>query len=281
MQIKIAVQRVSASSPNDPQVKSFHALLKNSINRIKNPETHISFQVLNKGLNRLREFESTFLHSINDREVLEGVIQAERAGYDGVLIYCFSDPLLTEAKQAVDIPVIGLAQSSFFFASLIGAKFGLVAISQESAARNEELISRYGMRERAVLPVKSMPISPEEQSKMITDARQGVHAFKEVAREYIKAGAEVLIPACGVMIVALQHCPGCKNLPHGLIEVDGVPILDCIGVGIKMVEAFVALKKGGAPWISRKGLFAKPAHETLQKARAKFPYLGSGVWVDE
>lgn len=281
MEKKIVIQRVSAGNPNDPRFKNFHALMKKSIDQVKNPETRIAFQVLNRGLNQLREFESTYLHAINDREMLEGIILAERSGYDGALIYCFSDPLLTEAKQAVNIPVIGLAQASLYFASFVGAKFGLIAISRESAARNEELICKYGMREKAILPLRPMPISPEAQGKMIMDSREGVNAFREVAREYIQAGAEVLIPACGVMILALQHCPGCEDLPQGLTEVDGVPILDCLGAAVKMTEAWVDLQKGGSPWISRKGLFARPDNETLEKARAKFPYLGSGVWVDE
>lgn len=281
MEKKIVIQRVSAGNPQEPRFKNFHALMRQSFERVKDPDTRIAFQVLNRGLNQLSEFESTYLHAINDREMLEGIIQAEKSGYDGVLIYCFSDPLLTEAKQAVNIPVVGLAQASLHLASFMGAKFGLIAISRESAARNEELISKYGLREKAILPIRPMPISPEAQGKMIVDSREGVKAFREVAREYIKAGAEVLIPACGVMMLALQHCPGCEDLPQGLKEVDGVPILDCLGAAIKMTEAWVALKKGGSPWISRKGLFAQPDKETSEKARAKFPYLGSGVWVDE
>ncbi len=280
MKKKIAVQRVSALPPGE-RIRHFHSLLRISIDRVRDKETEISFQVLNRGLSSLAEFESSYLHALNDREILEGILQAEKAGFDGVLLYCFSDPLLTEAKQAVDIPIIGLAQASLMLASFMGAKFGLVAISRESAARNEEMIARYGLRDRAVLPIRSLPISPEEQGKMVTDAREGVRAFREVAREYIRAGAEVLIPACGVVMVGLQHCPGCEDLPDGLREVDGVPVLNCIGAGIKMTELIVALKQGGSPWISRRGLFARPDLSLMANARSKFPYLGSGVWVDE
>ena len=53
MEKKIVIQRVSAGNPNDPRFKSFHALMRKSIDRVKNPETRIAFQVLNRGLNQL------------------------------------------------------------------------------------------------------------------------------------------------------------------------------------------------------------------------------------
>jgi len=68
----------------------------------------------------------------------------------------------------------------------------------------------------------------------LMDAHREIKAFKEVAGELVADGADVLIPACGLMSPALLLAPGAeKEYPNGLTEVDGVPVMDAIGAAIK------------------------------------------------
>jgi Asp/Glu/hydantoin racemase len=251
-------------------------LLKRVVELVKDKDTEVKIRFLKKGMTDPNAFPFSFLHFINDREVLEAILETEKDGFDSVLIYCFSDPTVTEARQAMNIPVFGLAQPSMLTAQMMGGRFGVIAMSPESAWRNEELMGKYGLREKVILPIRRMPIPPSEQARMIEDAHDGIEAFKEVARAYIRDGAEVIIPACGTVALALRTAPGCPELPNGLTEVDGVPIIDVVACGVKWAEMMVALKKAGSPWISRAGLYTRPPVELIEATRRRIPYRGSG-----
>jgi Asp/Glu/hydantoin racemase len=276
MGTRLLIQRVTAGDPSSPHSQAYLSLLKKVIERVKDKDTEVRIRLLKKGMTDPNAFPYSFLHFINDREVLEAILEAEKDGFDSVLVYCFSDPAITEARQAMNIPVFGLAQPAMLTAQMMGGRFGVVAMSSESARRNEELMVKYGLREKVILPIRRMPIPPSEQAEMIEDAHDGIEVFKEVAKAYIKDGAEVIIPACGTLALALRIAPGCAELPNGLTEVDGVPILDVVGCAIKWTEMVVGLKRAGSPWISRAGLYTRPPVELVEASRGKIPYRGSG-----
>lgn len=277
MKKRILIQRIAASNPESQTTKTYEKLLRQNCNLAKNQDTEITIRLLRRGLNRLEEFAYSHLHFLNDREVFEAVLQGEKDGFDAAIVYCFSDPALDEMRQAIRIPIIGLGQSSMMTASLMGAKFGLVAMSTASIARNEQLARKYGFFDKIVSPIRPLPLSLIEQEKMILSAGAGIEAFKEVAREYIREGAEVLIAACGALSLALKFCPGCPVLTEGLLELDGVPIVDSVSSAVKLAEMLVDFKAAGIPWISRKAGYSQPAEEISVEAFRKMGYQFGGV----
>lgn len=82
------------------------------------------------------------------------------------------------------------------------------------------------------------------------------------------------------MVLANILCvaPGCEEFPHGVTEVDGVPIFDVISAAVRMAEVLVSMKRAGIPWISRKRTFKQPSEDVVRAAAANFPYHGSGSW---
>jgi len=277
MKKKILIQRIAASNPEAQTTKTYEALLRKNCELVKDGDTEITIRLLRRGLNRLQEFAYSHLHYLNDREVFEAVLQGEKDGFDAVIVYCFSDPALDEMRQALRIPIIGLGQSSMMTASLMGAKFGLVAMSPASVARNEQLARRYGFFEKIISPIRPLPLSLIEQEKMITNASAGLDAFQRIGREYIQEGAEVLIAACGALNLVLKFCPGCSELPDGMSELDGVPIIDSVSSAVKYAEMLVEFKKAGIPWISRKGSYSQPGDEITTEAFRKMKYDFGGV----
>jgi hypothetical protein len=117
----------------------------------------------------------------------------------------------------------------------------------------------------------------EEQGKSILDAKVCIEAFKKIAIEYINQGAEVLVPACGTLSLAFRFSPGCPELPNGLTEFDGVPIVDDAAIAIKMAEIMVDLKRAGSSWISRKGIYSRPSEQFIIEANRKIGYSFGGV----
>lgn len=277
MKKKILIQRIAASDPQADSTKIYGDLLLKNAEMVKEEDTEITLRLLKRGLNSLNEFAFSNLHYLNDREVFEAVLQGERDGFDAVIVYCFSDPALDEMKQALNIPVIGLGQSSMILASLMGAKFGLIAMSPASLARNEQLARHYGMAEKIILPIRPLPMSLEGQGRMITDAREGLKDFEAVASYYLEQGAEVLVPACGSLNLALRFCPGCQDRPQGLTHYKGAPIVDCLAASVKMAEMMISLKQAGSPWISRKAIYSQPTSEVTSEALRKMGYSFGGT----
>lgn len=52
---------------------------------------------------------------------------AERDGFDGVIIYCFCNPVLWPAKEKLSIPVTEIGEASMHFASALGSKFTIIS----------------------------------------------------------------------------------------------------------------------------------------------------------
>jgi len=275
--MRIAYQQVMGAPEGDEWVLNYNQLLRKNIELVKFPETEIEFRTLKKGLNKFEAMFYSFTNFLGYREILEGIIQAEKEGFDAVMICCFFDPILKEARQAVNIPVIGAAESAMLMATMMGRKFGVITVSPEAAFDMEDNIVKCGLSDRAT-PIRPISSTPREQMLAIEDAGHELEAFKAVCRELIKEGAEIVLPGCMVMSPAMRVAPGCPDLPNGIEEVDGVPVMDIVGIQVLMAETMVRLKMAGSAWISRKALYAQPSEKALKTAHSIFPYDGPGVW---
>src|SRR3990167_3293472 len=57
-----------------------------------------------------------YLESLNELQVCEAVLTAEREGYNAVALGCFFDPALRQARSLVDIPVVSLLETCMLLA---------------------------------------------------------------------------------------------------------------------------------------------------------------------
>jgi allantoin racemase len=231
-------------------------LLRRNMDLVKQKDTEVTFRFSQWGLTGMEAIFYNYIDYLDTRLAFHAAANAEE-GFDAVMIACFGDPMLWEIRQALDIPVVSIGESSMLLATVMGYKFGVVTISPLNIIGQEHHIAKYGLRERSV-GVRAIPESGDEQVMAMQDARHTIECFKEVARELIADGAEVIIPGCALMSPSLRLAPGAeKDYPNGLTEVDGVPVADVIGDTIKMAETLVALKQAGSCWVSRKGLYAQ------------------------
>lgn len=275
--MRIAYQQVMGAPEGDAWVLKYNQLLRKNIDLVRSPDTEVEIRTLRKGVSRFDSMFYTYTNFLGFREILEGIIQAEKEGFDAVMICCFFDPILKEARQAVNIPVIGPAEAAMHVAAMMGRKFGVITVSATGAFDMEDNIVKYGLTTRAT-PIRPIPASPREQMLAVEDFNQGLEALRKVSRELIQDGAEMILPGCMVMSPVARMAPGCPDLPNGIQEVDGVPVMDIVGVQLLMTEAMVRLKEAGSPWISRKGLYARPSGKALESALASLPYDGPGIW---
>jgi Asp/Glu/hydantoin racemase len=172
--------------------------------------------------------------------------------------------MLHQIRQAVNIPVASIGEASLLTACMMGNKFGIIHISELNILETRHTVEKNGLSHR-LANIRSINEPPREQGGAIFNATHSIEKFKKVARELIDDGAEVLIPACGLMSPAMRLAPGAtEQYPNGLTEVDGVPIVDVMSCGIKMAETLAELKKSGSSWISRKNMYARPTPAALE-----------------
>ena len=251
---------------------------RRNLDLVKQQDTELTFRFPRWGIAGLDGFFYSYIDMLNAKSVFHAAVQAEKEGFDAVMITCFGDPMLWAIRQAVDIPVVSLGESSMLLATMMGYTFGVVAISPYNIYEMEHTIDKYGLRERSV-GIRATSESGDEQAEALIDARRAIESFKKVGRELIADGAEVLIPGCGLMSPALRLAPGAeKEYPNGLIEVDGVPVADVMGDTIKMAETMVSLKNAGSCWISRKGLYARATPRAKEFGQMVLQDDGPGFW---
>jgi Asp/Glu/hydantoin racemase len=244
-------------------------LWRRNLDLVKQKDTELTFRFAISGMAHEAFSDFHFLPKLNPLGIFHAVVQGEKEGFDGAMIGCFGDPMLSEIRQTVNIPVADLGESSMLLATMMGYKFGVVTPSPFLNDELEKTIIRYGLTKRSA-GLRATPEKGHEQEMALIDAHHGIECFKKVGRELIADGAQVLIPGCGLMSPALRLAPGAeKEYPNGFIQLDGIPIMDVIGATLKMLEMLVTLKRAGSSWINPNGFFA----EGITDGREKFDQI--------
>lgn len=242
-------------------------LLQRNLDLVKREDTAITFRFCEWGNPGMEPAFYSYMDHLSSVMVYHAAARAEEEGFDAVVINCFGDPMLWEVRQAVNLPVVGIGESSMFLSALMGLKFGIVHISAYNVPGQRDRIAKYGLTDRCA-GIRPIGEPPAAQEQALLDARETIKAFTLTARMLIEDGAEILIPACSLMSPAMRLAPGAEeDFPNGLTEIDSVPVADVIGDAIVLAEAMASLKRGGSNWISRKLLFARATPEAKRIAK--------------
>lgn len=201
-----------------------------------------------------------YARQLADLQVIENVISAERQGYDAVAISCFLDPGLEEARSMVDIPVLSACETALLVASTVARSFGLLTLDAAMAANLRHLIDRYGFAGRvAVVAPLDPPLDEFELDHAFAGSPEFVARFSAQAGDLIAAGADIIIPAEGVLNVALVR--------NGVTTAAGAPVLDSYGSLLTLAEAMVRLRRASGLTVSRVGEFARPPARIVASLR--------------
>lgn len=242
-------------------------LLHKNVELVKSPDTEVVYRFCEWGLTSQDPCNYAYMDYLASVGVYYATRNAEEEGFDAVVIDCFGDTMLWEMRQALNIPVVGIGEASMLLAESMANKFGIVHISSFNIPGQEERNERYGLTKRCV-GIVPLSLTPTEQDQVLVDAGPAIEAFRRDCQPLIKAGAEILLPACSLIACAMRVGIGVeKEYPNGFNEVDGVPVADVIGSALKMAEVLASLKKGGSSWVSRKCTFARPTQLAIDNAR--------------
>ena len=251
------------------QTLDYGADLEKVIQSVVEPGTTVHLQGLSEAAGIGAHYR--FLEYHDTREVIYNAIKAEKEGYDAFLIGNITDAGLSTAREIVNIPVLGLSETSLHMASIMGRSFGLVAIAERWKPRLMQNVHEYGMRGN-LAGIEVMDTSPIELRKAFRDdmrRRDVIATFTAAAEKLLGQGAEVIIPAGGEVSLFV--------IEAGLHEIGRAPIVTGIFELLKMGEMAVKLKALTGRFTSKRFSYAPPTGEFLQKIRE---FYGPDVYPD-
>jgi allantoin racemase len=198
---------------------------------------------------------ATTTHAITEFRIaanlIRNAVKAEQEGYAAMAITHFQDAGLMEVKSAVDIPVLGLGETTLFHACKLGRKLGLVTINPVFIPWHEEQVIRYGLQQR-VVGVRAVDATVKDFIDAFADKAAYERLYPKWEKEcriLLDAGADVIVPAGGLPMMLFSG------------EIDGAPIVNGITVVAKTAEMWVKMKAS----VSRRSNFVKPPEKALRE----------------
>ncbi|ALV39979.1 hypothetical protein AU252_01360 [Pseudarthrobacter sulfonivorans] len=191
------------------------------------------------------------VRTLIDQQIVRNCMRAEEQGFDAVAISCFVDPGLDLARSLVDIPVVSSCQTSLLVSATMGTRFGMIGLDRNMADILTGLVDRYGFRDKVVrIASPEPPLRENELDAAFADPAHILDRLTQEIAKLIAEGADVIIPAEGVLNTLLVH--------GGVQRVQDVPVLDSYGALLSYALMLVQLQETSGLRAGRTGHYARP-----------------------
>lgn len=250
---------------------SFVAALHQHAERVGSPGTRITVHGMDRDLGHgLLQADVILSPAVYTSVVvplfLRNAWKAQQEGYDAFVIGTFAEPVLRELRSLVDIPVVSAFEASMLAGCTVAPKMALLVLSEQTVPYVEASIERHRLASRVsgIHLVDTVMLETSLEREFEAPAAY-LERFKAAARKAIAAGADAVIPAEGMVaaIVAVNR----------LQEVDGVPVIDAVGVSILAAEHATTLRERVGLKPSRLRAYTRPT----AAAQAALGLLWSGT----
>ena len=160
-------------------------------------------------------------------EIVQLAADGQNAGFDAVVLYCFSDPVIDACREALRIPVIGGAQASFLAALNVCRSFGVI-LADEARLPEKKLFLR------------TLGVSPERIGQIAAVNLNGISPWADRETTFKK------LLACGQKMMRETHteaivlgCLSFLGLAEPLSRVLGIPVIDPAVAAVTTAESIV------------------------------------------
>lgn len=160
-------------------------------------------------------------------EIVQLAADGQNAGFDAVVLYCFSDPVIDACREALRIPVIGGAQASCLAALNICRSFGVI-LADEARLPEKKLFLRM------------LGVSPERIGQIAAVNLNGISPWADRETTFKK------LLACGQKMMRETHteaivlgCLSFLGLAEPLSRVLGIPVIDPAVAAVTTAESIV------------------------------------------
>ena len=244
---------------------NYTAALERHAERACSPGVAVAFHGASEGPYRTRTpaelFRYPYAKHLLQQEVFDFALRAERQGFDAFVLGSFSEPFLPELRSLLGIPVVSMPESALLVACSLAERFALITLGPPNVVRVRRLVQRHGLEGR-VSGVYGFPVQTDEaelDAAFDAPARL-VESFTAVAEQAVAAGADLVIPAEGVLNDVLHA--------NGVTTIGGATVLDCVGASLLYAEMMVGLRRRLGTGPGRRWSYVKPPPEVLAELQA-------------
>ncbi len=203
------------------------------------------------------------LFNLHSMQWMAHALNAQDTGFDAFAMCTMPDPLLTEIRSILDIPVVGSGESCFKLAGSYGQKFGMLLFIDLMAERYRQQIDSMGLSAFSV-GVQPVGFGFADVLKGFDHPGPLIDLFKVAARKMIAQGADVII--LGEIPLSLILAS------EGVFRIDDTPIMDSLAVTLKTTELMVDLKNMTGLSPCRRGW--SQAQPSIQRVRSLMDFYG-------
>jgi allantoin racemase len=149
-------------------------------------------------------------------------------GFDAVIIACFDDTGLYEARRRIRVPVIGIGEAAYHYAMLVAERFSVVTTLAVSIPVIQENIMRYGLAGRCG-KVRASNVPVLELERPGSSARETIS--DEIASALLHDNSDAIVLGCA----------GMADLAADLSARHHVPVIDGVAAATKLAEGLASL----------------------------------------
>jgi allantoin racemase len=207
---------------------------------IASPGTRIDFFGLetDPAKSHLYTSQSAYDGALSTPEDLRCAVEAEKAGYQAVIIACGADPGVNPIREILHVPVIPPGSAARHFCSMLGHRFSVLG-SGKGQPRSTEIHERDGLLKLVSIHPIGLTV-PEIRTRPEA-------AYKAMVREGKKAVKEH--GACAVTYGCMSM--GFLMVDDKLTKAIGVPAINPVRAAVRVAEMFIDLgithSKGSYP----------------------------------
>ena len=236
------------------KLHDYRKALVEHLESVKRKDVDVHVNGVDDGSMDLQYNAVVAINSYGPGGVLNKIMEAERRGYDAVAIGCFLDPAMTEAREVVSIPVLGLGETSMLMSCMFGHKFSGVAFHSKQAQFYDRKAFEYGLSSRHI-PFGDLGIDFNQVQNAFTNPNEMTERFVSEARRLAAQGAEVILAACATVNAIIRR--------EKIKEVDGALVLDCNAVLLKTAESLADLSTTIGLGASQRLLYQRPSQTAV------------------
>lgn len=217
MRIKVINPVIVTSVDWGPLMKSGYAHAHDS-------DTELDYVFLDKGI---ESTEQHFWEEIQMTHLIQEIESTDENVYDGLIVFCATDPGVASAKEWLKIPVVGLLETSVALARLVGRRFTWISPLSRGNGLVRDKMAVTGLEThmasiRAIeVPLTDLHDDGALLEKTLAEGRTAVE----------QDGADSLIIGC----------TGMFGLAESVRKELGVPVIDAGVAGIRMCEMLVKM----------------------------------------
>ena len=221
----------------------FNKMVQESVDRYTSP----GYEVVVRNIEYGGELPNSMYHiSVSVPYIVEEILKGERDGYSGVIVGCFGDTGIDEAREVVRIPVVGIGAAACHIACLLGNTISIITTGARIQHKDLRLSEKYhhefyvnirrniqvqGLLDR-VVSIRTHRSAVDGADASTSKDTTDVKGLLEQGRKAIEEdGADVLILGCAFMM----------GVADRLQEELGVPVVDSTLAAVRVAEMLISM----------------------------------------